>query len=266
MFRFAANISTMFAEWAFHERIKAAAGAGFKAVECQWPYDTASCVLAGALAEAGLVLVLMNAPKDDGYGCGDGGSSGMAALPGYETRFRHSIDTAMGYAETVACDKVHVLAGVPDRALDHGACRDIYIENIRWAADQMASCGMTVMLEAINRKDLPGYHLTGNGDLARAIADIDRPNVRMQFDVYHAYRSGENPVETLDRYAGLITHVQVSGFPGRHEPVGGAIDFPAVFSHLRSVGYRGWVGCEYRPESTTIAGLDWMDAYAQWAR
>jgi len=262
MFRFAANISTMFGEWSFLDRISAASRAGFRAIECQWPYEFDVGDVANRLSDLDMPLILLNAPKDDGKSP----LFGMAAIPGFRNEFRRSVEYAAQYAEKTGCQMIHILAGVPGDTVDHQHCRDIYIDNIQWAATQLGRHSINVMLEAINTIDLPGYHIQGNDDLVDAIRATNCQNVRMQFDVYHSHQLGEDVFEVIEKCREFLGHVQVSGYPGRHEPVDGDIRFSSVFKHLDKLGYEGWVGCEYRPSSGTLDGLSWLEEYQSDAR
>ncbi len=257
MLRFAANISTMFGEWPFLDRIQAAADVGFGAVECQWPYDYDADTVGRRLQGTNVQMVLINAP------CGDAsvGEVGLASLPGRQAEFHESIDLAAVYAQKTHCQQVHILAGVTSHTADHENCRAIYVDNMRWAADRLAEQNIRVMIEAINTIEKPDYHLHGTDDAVGVLRAIDRPNVELQFDMYHCYRMGEDIAEKMVENLDLITHMQVSGYPGRHEPYAGEIDYPGLFDKLSVCDYEGWIGCEYIPKTTTRDGLVWAAAY-----
>lgn len=186
--RFAANITTMFGEWPFKDRIGAAASQGFGAVECQWPYESDAGEVRKCLTDAGIPMVLINAP------CGDlsAGEVGLASLPGREQEFRESVEQAARYAQQINCAQVHVLAGISAGSDDHAACREVLIRNARWAADRFAGFDIRLMLEAINTVDNPGYHLNGTDDAVSVLDAVDRRNTGLQFDVYHSYRMNEH--------------------------------------------------------------------------
>ena len=257
MIRLAANISTMFGEHPFEDRIAAAAQAGFRAGECQFPYDCEAATIKSRLRETGIPMVLMNAPRGDSRR----GEVGLAALPGREAEFRDTIGRAVKYASEIGCKQLHVMAGVPAQLYDQDICRQIFIDNIRWAADLGKDRGIRIMIEAINRVDVPGYHLNGADDAVSVLNAVERPNVALQFDAYHSHRMGEKPVKKLLEYIGMITHIQVSGFPGRHEPLDGDIPYREFFAQVEATGYDGWVGCEYVPKTDTVDGLDWAAEY-----
>jgi hydroxypyruvate isomerase len=251
--RFAANITTMFGEWPFLERISVAASYGFRGVECQWPYEVDAGDVHDALIDADMPMVLINAP------CGNlaAGEVGLASLSGREQEFRDTIEQATLYARQIHCPQIHVLAGIPAGSEDHVSCRELFINNVRWAADRFRAGGLRLMLEAINTVDRPGYHLKGTDDAVSALKAIDRPNVGLQFDVYHSFRIGENISQKMLENLNVISHMQISGFPGRHEPHDGEIPYGKVFAEIDALGYDGWVGCEYTPEATTVEGLGW---------
>ncbi len=256
--RFAANISTLYPEHPLLERIGAARCDGFAAIEVQSPYTVAAADMRAALNQARMQLVLMNAPQ----GNTDAGERGLAALPGRERDFEESLAQALDYARTVAAPRVHVMAGKPppDAAAGAGSA---YVRNLRRACDTFAPHGIRVMIEPINARDVPGYFLTRPEQAADIIAQVARPNLALQFDLYHAQIMGGDLSIRLERFFPLIGHVQIAGVPERHEPTIGEVNFPALFARLDGLGYDGWVGCEYRPArgtqvGGTSAGLGWL--------
>lgn len=252
--RFAANISTMFGEWDFPDRIRAAADAGFSAVECQWPYEFDAEKLAQALSRNSTPMVLINAPAGDV----SSGDRGLAAMPGRQAECRDGIEQALRYCQELGCFQVHLLSGCPPAGQSADDCRSVLIENARYAADLFAPHNVQVLLEPINTHDLPGYFLNRVSEVVLIIEEIERANIGLQFDVYHAYRMGDDPYEALLKYQNKIDHIQISGFPGRHEPDVGEIDYPPLFEAIDVMGYAGWVGCEYIPQTTTAEGLGWF--------
>lgn len=255
--RFAASLSTMFAEWEFLDRFRAAREAGFRAVECQDPYPWAADAVAEQLSATGLDMVLINTPAGD---C-EAGDHGLAAIPGVEGAFRRAFETALDYARPLACPWIHVLAGVVPDAIARETAIRTYVDNVGWAARAAAADGRGVLIEPINTVDLPGYFLSRTRDARELLERIGADNVFLQFDVYHAHRMGERAADAIPANLDAIRHVQVSGAPGRHEPVAGEIDYPALFRRLDEIGYGAWIGCEYRPRAGTLEGLGWARDY-----
>ncbi|HYM31186.1 MAG TPA: 2-oxo-tetronate isomerase [Candidatus Cybelea sp.] len=255
--RFCANLSYLFLELPYLERHAAARSVGFKAVEVQFPYDTPSADVAASLRRAGLEQVLINAPS----GNGALGDRGLASLPGRESEFKASIATALDYARTLKCTRIHVVAGAPSPGLDVAACERTYRENLAWAADQARPHGVTLMLEPINRRDIPGFFLRDTKHAAEVIADVGADNVRLQYDLYHAQIIEGDLARTLERNLGIIGHMQIAAPPERCEPDHGEVNFPYLFDLIDRLGYAGWIGCEYRPRNGTVAGLGWARAY-----
>ena len=250
--RFAANVSLLFGEVDFLARFAAARDNGFRAVECLFPYAHPAVDLASQRSAAGLEVALFNSYPGDWQQ----GERGIAALPGREAEFRASFAVTLQYARALSCSNIHVLSGL---AAGNGADqRRCYVANLRWAADHAARDGINVLVEALNAKDMPNY-LVASVDAALAIIhEADRPNVRLQLDLYHVGMMGGRLAETLRAVIGLTRHIQIAGVPGRHEPdVTQEIDYPQLFALIDELGYRGWVGCEYRPRGATAAGLGW---------
>lgn len=253
--RFAANISLMFGEWSFPDRFAAAADAGFRHVECQFPYEWPAEQLAKAARAAGVDVALINLPPGDFAG----GERGLACVEGAEARFRDAIDRGIDYAEALGAPVVHVMSGNGDPR--DAATVDRFRRNLTLAADLLTARGIRTVIEPINPWDMPGY-LLGSYALAEQIArDRDGPPVGLLFDIYHRQRMAGDVSTALKRLLPLIEHVQVAGVPGRHEPTGGELDFPYLFGLLDRLPYAGIVGCEYHPAAGTVAGLDWIRSY-----
>jgi hydroxypyruvate isomerase len=258
--RFAANLSMMYTEHAFLDRFAAAAADGFRAVEYLFPYEHPAAEIRARLDANGLTQALFNAPPGDW----NAGERGIAALPGREAEFRDAVARALEYAGVLGNDKIHVMAGVVPAAAQgadlarHRAC---YLENVAHAASAAAARGVTVLLEPINTRDMPGYFLNRQ-DQAHAICkEIGAPNLKVQFDCYHCQiMEGDLAVKLKRDFAG-IGHIQIAGVPERHEPDVGELNYPYLFDVIDGLGYTGWIGCEYRPRGGTAAGLGWLKPY-----
>jgi len=252
--RLAANISTLFTELPFLDRMDAAAEAGFTAVECQFPYATDPDAIAGRLARTGMELVLFNAPP----GRPDSGERGLASLPGREADFDAGITLAAQYAQATGCRRVHVMAGLLPSGADRRRHVDQFVSGIARAADLLAAVGANALVEPINtRVDVPGYLLDGTMLALECIANAGRPNLQLQYDVYHMQIMEGDLMRSIERLLPTIGHIQIADNPGRHEPGTGEINFGRLLARIDSLGYSGFVGCEYVPESTTMAVLAW---------
>jgi hydroxypyruvate isomerase len=260
MIRLAANISTMFQELPFLERIAAAAQAGFAAVECQFPYAVPPARLAEKLTDSGMRWVLFNAPP----GRAEQGERGIASLPGREAEFDAGLETALKYIEAGDCRRVHVMAGLLPEGAERRRHMDQFIASISRAADRLAQVGAEVMIEPINtRVDVPGYLLDGTRLALECIAAADRGNIRLQYDVYHMQIMEGDLMRSIERLMPWIGHIQIADNPGRHEPGTGEINFPRLLAHIEALGYEGHIGCEYSPAAATTVGLGWARPYLQ---
>ena len=254
-FPFAANLDFLFGELPFADRFAAAAEAGFTLVECAIPYRLPPATLAETLRANGLELALFNAPAGDW----DAGERGLASLAGREAEFRASVEQALDYALATGARKIHVMAGRPDG--DRAAAWRLYEDHLLLAADRFAAHGVTALIEPINGRDMPGY-LLDDFDRARTILErAGRPNLRLQFDVYHRQLLRGDVTAGLGELIDWIGHVQVAGAPDRGEPDRGELDYGHVFETLAALGYRGAVGCEYHPRNGTREGLGWLDRW-----
>jgi hydroxypyruvate isomerase len=249
--KFAANLSMMYQEHAFLERFAAAAKDGFRAVEFLFPYDHPAEEIRKALTDNGLALALCNAPPGDWRA----GERGLAALPGRKDDFRQSIEKALAYATVLGNKRLHVMAGLASSE-DHVA-RTTYLENLAYAAREAARVGVTVVIEPINPRDMPGYFLNRQAD-GHAIREEVGENLLVQMDLYHCQIVEGDLAVKLRTYIGGVGHIQVAGVPDRHEPDQGEVNYPYLFQLIDDLGYSGWIGCEYRPRAETSAGLSWL--------
>jgi len=261
--RFAANVSMLFTDAPFLARLGRAARAGFRAVECQFPYDVAAQVLKQELDTRGLALVLHNLPP----GNWDAGERGIACHPDRRDEFRAGVQRAIDYATTLGCPRVNCLAGLAPTGASLAHARDTLVENLSYAAAQAGAAGIQLLLEPINTGDMPGYLVSTAAEARRVMRDVGSDHLRLQFDCYHAQVMDGDAVGTLAANIDVVGHIQVADAPGRHEPGSGTIDFPALFALLARANYSGWVGCEYWPVGRTEDGLPWMRhaGHGRWA-
>jgi hydroxypyruvate isomerase len=252
--KFAANLTMMFNEVPFPQRFAAAAAAGFNAVEFLFPYDYPAQDVAGWLRASALENALFNLPPGDWAG----GERGIACLPGREAQFREGVARALTYARALGTRKLHMMAGLLPAGADVAVCRAVYLANLRYAAKEAARHGITVLIEPINARDMPGYFLSSQAQAHELRVEADQPNVAVQMDFYHAQITEGDLAMTLRRYIDGVGHVQIAGVPDRHEPDLGEVNYPYLFQLLDTLGYDGWIGCEYRPRGRTEDGLGWL--------
>jgi hydroxypyruvate isomerase len=253
MLRFAANLTMMFNEVPFLDRFGAARRAGFRGVEFLFPYEHEASEIRARLDEHGLEQALFNTPPGDWAA----GERGCAAVPGMEARFAEDLERALDYAAIIRPRNIHVMAGI----VQGRQSRTTYIENLRRACTRAPEQGFVI--EPINYRDMPGYHLATTTDARAVIAEVGAPNLKLQFDLYHCQIMEGDLTRRIEALAPLIGHVQVAGVPERHEPDQGEIDFPHIINALNRAGYAGWAGCEYRPAGVTEAGLTWFAPYRE---
>ena len=255
--KFAANLSMMYNEVPFLERFAAAAADGFKAVEYLFPYEHSPADLAAQLREHGLTQALFNLPPGDWAA----GERGMACHPGREGEFAAGVEQALEYARATGCRSLHAMAGLVPSGVSAQQLRTTYVTNLRAAAAKVAGDGITLMIEPINTRDMPGFYLNWQQQAHDLVAEIGAPNVKVQMDFYHCQvMEGDLAMRLKKHFAG-VGHIQIAGVPERHEPDEGEVSYPYLFDLLDSLGYQGYVGCEYRPRSGTSAGLGWLRNY-----
>ena len=246
--RLAANLTFLFTEYPFLERFEAAADAGFDAVEVLFPYEDAVTEVVRRINRAKMPIVLMNTPPPN-Y---TGGDRGFAATPEGEERFRRDFKRTLRYAARLNPRHIHIMAGKAEGPKAH----DTYIRNLAWACTEAPN--QSLLIEPLSETDMPGYFLTDYEKASVVLAEINADNLGLQFDTYHAQTITGDAVKAFDTYRHLIRHIQVGGFPGRHEPFDGEIDFDRFIQHVIASGYDGFIGAEYNPRGRTAEGLDWM--------
>ncbi|MFZ6774367.1 2-oxo-tetronate isomerase [Undibacterium sp. SXout7W] len=256
--RFAANLSMMYTEVPFLERYALAARDGFKGVEFLFPYEFSVAQLRQLLDEHGLTQALFNAHPGDWQA----GERGIASLPGREDDFKRSIAQALDYARVLGNRTLHIMAGLLGPDQDKERHRAVYLRNLAYAALLASRENITILIEPINNRDMPGYFLNRQDEAQEICAEIGIDNLKVQFDIYHCQMMEGNIADKLRRdmirpHAG-IGHIQIAGVPGRHEPDIGEINYPYLFQLIDELGYSGWIGCEYRPRAGTSEGLSWL--------
>src|SRR5689334_511845 len=238
--KFAANLSMLYIEHDFLDRFAAAAADGFTGVEYLFPYDFPKEELRDRLRQHGLTQVLHNLPAGD-WG---GGERGIACLPDRVGEFRDGVGRAIEYATALDCRQVNCLAGITPDGVSATRVRDTLVANIAFAAERLKAAGIRLLIEPVNTRDIPGFHVNRTAQALAAIADAGSDNVFLQYDIYHAQVMEGDLARTLEENLDRIRHVQVADNPGRHEPGSGEINFPFLFGVLDRLGYAGWVGCE----------------------
>ncbi len=255
--RLAANLSMLWGELPFLERFAAAARAGFVGVEFLFPYEHETGRIAEELARHRLELVLFNLPP----GRWDAGDRGLACDPRRVGEFQEGVGRALEHAAALGCARLHAMAGLRPPGVPEERLRETYVANLRFAAAELARRGLTLLVEAINTRDMPGYFLSTSRQALELIAEAGVPNISLQYDVYHMQIMEGDLAPTIERNLARIGHMQLAEVPGRHEPGTGEIDYGFLLPWLDRIGYAGWIGCEYRPLAGTDAGLGWAKPY-----
>jgi len=255
--KLAANLSMMFQEVPFLDRFQAAAAAGFRGVEFLFPYDHPVAEVRARLRDAGLTQALFNLPPGDWAA----GERGLAAQPGREAEFAEALDRAIEYAEALECGQLHAMAGMVPARADVAQYERTYVANLRSAAERTRRAGIRLLIEPLNARDMPGYFLNTVEQARDIIAKVGDDNVFLQFDLYHCQITEGDLSERARALWKIISHFQIAGVPGRHEPDVGEINYPYLFDLIDGLGYQGWIGCEYRPKSGTLEGLGWARRY-----
>lgn len=248
--KFCANLNFLFQEVPLLDRFAAAGKAGFKGVEIINPYEAAAADIAARARDAGVSVVLINIPF------GNAGERGLTSIPGREGDFEAGFAQALRYAEATGCRQVHAMAGL----VHQGARRDTYVANLKKAARLAAKDGVSVIIEPINRRDIPGYFLNRTHVARGVIHEAAEPNLGLQFDLYHRQIEEGDLAAAIAEFGDLARHYQIANPPDRGEPDAGEINYRSLFPLIEATGFSGWIGCEYRPRRGTLEGLGWTTA------
>jgi hydroxypyruvate isomerase len=250
--RFAANLNFLFTELPLLDRFEAAARAGFTAVESTNLYEATAEQVAARLEANGLTLALFNMPTGDAAA----GERGLTALAGRESEFWAAFETALRYAEATGGRRIHLPAGLTQRGAQHAT----YVANLRRAARAAAAAGLEVLIEPINRRDMPGFFLSRTEQARDVIAEVGEPNLRLQFDLYHRQIAQGDVATAIQEFVPIAGHYQIASPPDRGEPDDGEVNYAYLFRLIDRTGFSGWIGCEYRPRRGTAEGLKWVAA------
>ncbi len=257
MLRFSANLSMLFLEYSFLERFDKAAQSGFRGVEFMFPYDYDIDVLKEKLQTNQLEHTLHNLPAGDWAA----GERGIACIPGREEEFRDGVAAAVRYAKGLGNKKINCLVGKTPAGFLTEQIQQTLVENLRYAANMLAQEDILLLIEPINHFDMPGFHLTGTQQALALIDSVGCNNIKIQYDIYHMQRMEGELTQTMTTWANKIGHLQIADNPRRGEPGTGEINYDFIFKFIDKSGYDGWVGCEYKPLTTTEAGLSWINQY-----
>ncbi|MBM3377546.1 MAG: hydroxypyruvate isomerase [Betaproteobacteria bacterium] len=254
--KFAANLTMLFNEVDFLERFEKAASAGFEAVEFLFPYDYSAEDLRKRLDDNKLKVVLHNLPAGDWAA----GERGIACHPDRVNEFREGVAKAIGYAKTLGVGQLNCLAGKLPAAVSPEQAHKTFVENLRFAAGELKKAGLRLLMEPINTYDIPGFFLNRTEQALAIQKEVGADNLFIQYDIYHAQRMEGELAANIKNHLDKIGHLQLADNPGRNEPGTGEINYAFLFKWIDSVGYKGWIGCEYKPKTTTEAGLGWRAA------
>jgi hydroxypyruvate isomerase len=256
--RLAANLSLLFPQLPFPERFAAAAKAGFRYVEYQFPYPFGSAQeIAARAREAGVEVVLHNLPAGDAAK----GDRGIACLPGRVGEFREGVERAIEYARAAGCPRLNTLAGIAPAGVPRERLRETLIENLRYAADRLKAAGLTLLTEPCNPRTIPGFFLNRSQEGIEIIDAVRASNLMLQYDIFHMQIVEGDLAKTIERLLPRIGHMQLADVPGRHEPGTGEINYGWLLAEIDRLGYQGWIGCEYIPAGDTAQGLSWAKPY-----
>jgi hydroxypyruvate isomerase len=257
MIKLAANLTMLYNELDFLDRFDAAVKSGFAGVEYLFPYAYPKEELVERLAKHKLTQVLHNLPAGDWAA----GERGIACHPDRVGEFQDGVGTAIDYAQALGCKQINCLAGIAPAGVEREKVRGTFVTNLRFAAEKLGAAGIKLLIEPINTYDIPGFWLSRTQQALDVIRDTGSSNLFVQYDIYHMQRMEGELANTIKAHLPQIAHLQLADNPGRNEPGTGEINYRFLFGYIDSIGYDGWIGCEYKPKGKTIDGLGWRAAH-----
>jgi hydroxypyruvate isomerase len=257
MIKLAANLTMLYNEIDFLDRFDAAAKSGFTGVEYLFPYAYSKEQLAERLQRNRLTQVLHNLPAGDWAR----GERGIACHPDRVDEFQEGVDKAIDYARALGCAQVNCLSGIAPAGVDPAKIRATFVSNLRFAAEKLGASGIRLLIEPINTFDIPGFFLSRTRQALDVIRDVGSRNLYLQYDIYHMQRMEGELANTISAHLPQMAHLQLADNPGRNEPGTGEINYRFLFGFIDSIGYDGWIGCEYKPRAATVDGLGWRAAH-----
>jgi len=259
--KFSANLSMLFGDSAFPDRFDRAAGAGFRAVEFQFPYAHDKGELSERARRAGVEVVLFNLPAGDW----EKGERGIACIPSRVSEFRDGVGRAIEYAKALDCTRINCLSGIALPRVAAETLRETFVSNLRFATGELEREGITLLIEPVNTRTVPGFYLRNSGQALALMDEIRSANLKLQYDVFHMQIMEGDLAATIEANIARIGHLQIADVPDRHEPGSGEINYPFLFDWIDRIGYQGWIGCEYAPAGRTEDGLGWLRPYLEQA-
>src|SRR5256714_14626991 len=205
--RFAANLTMLWPDLEVYDRFRAAAEAGFRRVEILFVHALDAGRVEKALQDHGLELVLFDpAPGDWARG-----ERGLLSVPGREQEFVATVRDAVAAGRRFGTKLLNVLAGIPPAAVSRADAERTAVANLRAAVPLAEQAGVTLLVEAINSTDMPGYFADTVERAAALVEGAGSPSVRLQLDQYHVGMAG----------GGARGGVGRGGFPGGAGPAAG---------------------------------------------
>ena len=257
MLKFSANLSLMFTELNFLERFAAANKAGFNGIEFFFQYSYDKNALSDQLEKNDQVQVLFSLPPGDW----EAGEVGIACHPDRVEEFQEGVGIAIEYAIALNCNLINCIAGITPAGADPDKVFETYLSNIRYAASEIGKVGKELVIEPVNTYHRPGFYLNRTDQAVKIIDQIGVNSLGLQYDVYHAQVMEGNLSSTIETNLEIIRHIQIADNPGHHEPGTGEINFNYLLPFIDRIGYKGWIGCEYEPRTTTLEGLGWLNSH-----
>lgn len=254
MLRFTANLGLLFADVPLPKRIKSAAEMGFRVVEVWTPYLDPLEEIVQAKMDAGVEIIQFNMDRIDMKA----GERGNLSIPENKERFRTDLELAIQMAQKLGAKRFNALVGNVAENSTQKAQLECMVENLRWAQPILESNNLTMVVEPACLQLNPRYFMPRPADLFALLRELSLPNVKVQYDVFHAQMAEGNLIGTIKANLSSIANIQVADAPGRNQPGTGEINFRNLLSAIESFDYSGRIALEFNPSGSMDEALAWL--------
>jgi hydroxypyruvate isomerase len=235
---------------------------------CRWCYQKMPIDdLCAAAAQMGLFGIdLLNpdeyeVPRRHGFIC-TMGYADAGTIPEAMNRTEHhaaieaALKTNIPLAAKAGIPNVITFSGnrkgMPD---DEGARNTIAgLNRVKKIAEDN---GVVLCLELLNSKvNHPDYMCDHTAWGVRVVEEVNSPNVKLLYDVYHMQIMEGDLIATIKKNIAWIGHFHTGGVPGRHElDETQEVQWDGVMRAILETGYRGYVAHEFLPVHDPMSSL-----------
>jgi hydroxypyruvate isomerase len=241
--KYALCIESIFPGLEYSQRIERTLESGYNAVEVWGVDDDKRKVLAEAKARGVRTAMLVGAR---GFAIGD---------KAVHREQLESLRRNLEIARELDCPNICLFVGDRDPHLLYDQSRAATLEFLGNAAEVLQGSGVAGIVESLSPAHHPQGFATSMRDVIAWIRELDRPEIRLQFDVYHTAMTDPD-LETLVRENVEYTaYYQAADAPGRGQPGTGTLNFARLLGDIKSAGFAGYFCWEFAPQGDAMQAI-----------